>query len=156
MDVIDYEYDQTTLEHRLTLPYLDMTLAHLLDDLKPRGEKQIQMEYEQNEYGYMAICRGITFQLLCALAYIHPRGIAHRDVNPRNIMLDHGGIVKLIDFGTAWEERKVELNEMVCQVGTGYVPIVIWSTCKSYALNEVGIDRIERQNFSLDQECTIQ
>ena len=44
----------------------------------------------------------ITLTLADALAHVHARGIVHRDLNPRNVMLcgkEH--IVKLIDFGIA-------------------------------------------------------
>lgn len=39
--------------------------------------------------------------ILDALSYIHDKGIIHRDVNPKNIMLCDDGSAKLIDFGTA-------------------------------------------------------
>ena len=35
------------------------------------------------------------------LAYIHEKGIIHRDVCPKNMMFDGQGTVKLIDFGVA-------------------------------------------------------
>jgi eukaryotic-like serine/threonine-protein kinase len=36
-----------------------------------------------------------------ALAYLHEKGIIHRDVCPKNLMFDSEGTVKLIDFGVA-------------------------------------------------------
>ncbi len=38
-----------------------------------------------------------------ALAVAHARGVAHRDINPRNIIVDAGGNARLIDFGLAFD-----------------------------------------------------
>ncbi len=44
---------------------------------------------------------GIIFQIANALRYIHRRGIIHRDVCSKNVLLAEDGRVKLIDFGLA-------------------------------------------------------
>ena len=43
-----------------------------------------------------------SYQLLRSLAYIHAKGICHRDIKPQNILVDTGShILKLCDFGSA-------------------------------------------------------
>lgn len=42
-----------------------------------------------------------TFQMLQGLEYLHDQGVLHRDVKPDNILLDHMGIIKFVDFGAA-------------------------------------------------------
>jgi serine/threonine protein kinase len=40
-------------------------------------------------------------QLLEGLNYCHQKGIAHRDMKPDNLLLDHQYVLKIADFGLA-------------------------------------------------------
>ena len=41
----------------------------------------------------------IAYQIAQGLAHIHERGFIHRDLSPKNVLIDRRGIPKLIDFG---------------------------------------------------------
>jgi serine/threonine protein kinase len=40
-------------------------------------------------------------QILTGMAYVHRQQIFHRDLKPENILLNHQGVVKICDFGSA-------------------------------------------------------
>ena len=47
----------------------------------------------------------IARQIANGLAYVHSKGIIHRDVKPDNVWIDSAGNVKIIDFGVAKTEE---------------------------------------------------
>ena len=111
--ILDYEYDELEREHRLSLPFLPLTLSTLLDrPLEPST--------------WMKLARSISLQLCIALGYLHSLGVAHRDVNPSNIMLDRDGTLVLVDFSIAWRDNALDQAKsvekpglLVSEVGTG-------------------------------------
>ncbi|KAF2470865.1 kinase-like protein, partial [Lindgomyces ingoldianus] len=59
-------------------------------------------------------------QVLDAVAYMHSRGLAHRDLKIENIMVARNGVVKVIDFGSAAASRDLLQTSDICKnwVGT--------------------------------------
>ena len=54
----------------------------------------------------MATKLSIIEQVCHALAYAHRHDVIHRDVKPANVILQPDGVVKLLDFGIACEEKR--------------------------------------------------
>ncbi|MEO8127672.1 MAG: SUMF1/EgtB/PvdO family nonheme iron enzyme, partial [Bryobacteraceae bacterium] len=78
-------------EHRgqfyISMEYIEgRTLAALLTQRKRLNATQFLVIFDQ-------LCDG--------LAYVHSRGVIHRDIKPQNIMADKDGTLKLMDFGLA-------------------------------------------------------
>jgi serine/threonine-protein kinase len=60
-----------------------------------------------------------VFQKVCeAVAYAHKRGILHRDIKPENIMIGEFGEVLLVDWGLAKDQKPLEANSNLTEVGT--------------------------------------
>ncbi|MBX3191452.1 MAG: serine/threonine protein kinase [Labilithrix sp.] len=69
------------------------SIAELVRERDADGKKRV-LTPEEGAYVGMEVCR--------ALDYAHRRmKVVHRDITPRNVMLDEEGQVKLIDFGIA-------------------------------------------------------
>ncbi len=61
-------------------------------------------------------------QLLDALRAVHAAGIIHRDVNPRNVLLDEHDHLYLTDFGIALPADATQLTQTGMVIGTlGYM-----------------------------------
>lgn len=53
-------------------------------------------------------------QMVNGVAYLHGRGVAHRDLKLDNCVVDKEGVLKLVDFGSAviWDSQMYQSNEV--------------------------------------------
>jgi serine/threonine-protein kinase len=82
------------------------------------GYHYFVMEYVEGKTIYDDLSEGkafseddaldITIQVARALNHAHSCGLIHRDVKPKNIMINTAGIVKLADMGLARETTDIE------------------------------------------------
>ena len=96
------------------------------------GYHYFVMEYVEGKTLYEDLSKGKVFseqeaidiitQVARALAHAHARGLIHRDVKPKNIMINTAGTVKLADLGLARETDDVQMakSEAGKAFGTPY------------------------------------
>ena len=67
-----------------------------------------------------AECALILSKILSAVAYMHEKGVVHRDLKLENVVLDKASTIKIIDFGLATKYLSEEHKVMTDRVGTVY------------------------------------
>lgn len=69
--------------------------------LAPRGQDLFE-HVEANADGLPpSSIKRILSQIADAISFLHQHGIVHRDIKDENVVLDHLGNARLIDFGSA-------------------------------------------------------
>ena len=79
------------------------TYLNLVLEFMPQTVYMICREYAKCSQPIPALfIKLYMYQLFRSVAYIHSKGISHRDIKPDNLLLDkESGILKLCDFGSA-------------------------------------------------------
>ena len=62
------------------------------------------------------VALSVVEQVCLALAYAHRKGVIHRDVKPANVIVQKNGTAKLLDFGIARDEIRVD--QTITNTGT--------------------------------------
>ncbi|CUG92020.1 protein kinase, putative [Bodo saltans] len=124
--------DELYTEYRVLVQLDHPNIVKVLDFMVHQGHGRIFMEWvpsgsvqsvlQETKRGLREqIVRRYIREALQGLAYLHSRGILHRDVKPGNMLLASDGSVKLTDFGTS---RAMATSAEAFQTGTvvGTVP----------------------------------
>ena len=107
-------------------------IVQAIDVGEAGGVYYFVMEYVEGKTLYDDLSKGkifvesealdVTIQLAHALQHAHSQGLIHRDVKPKNVMINTEGVVKLADMGLAREtaDIKAARNEQGKAFGTPY------------------------------------
>ncbi|KIP03913.1 hypothetical protein PHLGIDRAFT_76821, partial [Phlebiopsis gigantea 11061_1 CR5-6] len=99
-----YEEDTSTVH--FWMPFIPHSVYDLLrcPSFAPNHSPASSPSPARGKFAVLA--RSLIYQIASAISYLHDvtRGVAHRDIKPRNILLTPEGCIKLIDFGISWQK----------------------------------------------------
>ncbi|KAG5481807.1 hypothetical protein LSCM4_06883 [Leishmania orientalis] len=75
--------------------------ARIYMEWMPSGSLQDVLRHHPRGVLRESVVRRYARDVVSGLAYLHSRGVIHRDVKPANMLLSSDGTVKLTDFGTS-------------------------------------------------------
>jgi serine/threonine protein kinase/tetratricopeptide (TPR) repeat protein len=108
-----------------SLGHPNICVVHEIDEAD--GRLFMAMEYVEGESLKDRIARGplridealdVAIQIAQGLDAAHRKSVVHRDVKPANIMIESGGLVKIMDFGLAKMSGRSKLTKTGTTLGT--------------------------------------
>jgi len=94
----------------------------------------------------LKIVRDIIEQIASGLRAFHRKEMLHQDLRPENVMIDHNGIVKIIDFGSVRVAGVVEANPYF---ETGDILGTHQYAAPEYFVGEIGTDRSDQYSLGV-------
>ncbi|UAW97547.1 bifunctional protein-serine/threonine kinase/phosphatase [Halopseudomonas nanhaiensis] len=149
---VDLQHDAAHLERFLTEEWIARRInaLHVLKSIAPSRRRNHL--YTVNEYvegqtlaqwmldhpqPSLEAVRGIVEQIARGLRAFHRLEMLHQDLRPANVMIDHSGTVKIIDFGAARVAGIAEMNPAAQELRLGTAQYA----APEYFLGEVGTPR---------------
>jgi tRNA A-37 threonylcarbamoyl transferase component Bud32 len=98
-NIVRVEHAGKSADGRL---FLVMELLH--------GKTLDQLVQERGALPVAHACE-LARQVCLGLAHVHERGLIHRDIKPSNLMLNHQGVVKVLDLGLCRMQGRTLVDE---------------------------------------------
>jgi serine/threonine protein kinase len=92
----------------------------------------------------LEVVRNIVEQIAKGLRALHKKEMLHQDLRPENIMIDHSGMIKIIDFGAV---RVAGIDEMIDDDFYDNILGTALYSAPEYFLGEAGVNASDQ--FSL-------
>ncbi len=104
-----YHLGRTEGQYFIAMEFVDgVNLQHFMTT---HQQQSSALDIDLGAFIISRICRGLEYAHNKADREGRPLTIVHRDVSPRNILINYEGVVKLTDFGIAKAARIMEQRE---------------------------------------------
>ena len=105
--------------------FIDSTWIYMLTEIVPGGELFYHLHLAKGTRFTEKKAKFYIANVLLGLEFIHRKSYAYRDLKLENIILDHRGYAKIVDFGFAKFLNKGEYTYTVCGTPEYIAPEVI-------------------------------
>lgn len=105
--------------------FIDRTWIYMLTELVPGGELFYHLHLAKGTRFPERKAKFYVANVILGLEFIHKKGYTYRDLKLENIIIDHRGYTKLVDFGFAKLLNKGEYTYTVCGTPEYIAPEVI-------------------------------